>query len=672
MNQSINFYVSPSGDDKNDGSPARPFQTVSRAVLAAKSVVVNAAGRAINLCFRGGIYRLPRPVEWTADEGPSGPESVTFLAFKGEEAVFSGAVEFGRLDWKPLGGGIMVSHPGIGYDFDVLYADSQRQIMARYPNLSDPETLFGLSAPAAEVLDPERIRRTWKTMPEDGYVRALHEKKWGGCSYRIAGTDSSGHVNLQWVGDNNRGSGYDGSQMIVENVREELDAPNEWYYDRKTGDLFFYPPEGMDLENSVFEGASASELIRLIGNGPDEPVQNISFVGIHFTKTHRTLFNSPYERPLRGDWGFARTGALFLTNARNITVKGCVFDEIGGNAIMMSGYNEAHRITGNRMTQIGASAVLIAGKENAVREPSHWDHDDHKTGIQDRTPGPKSEDYPRRITVEYNCMYDMGLYEKQVSGVCMSISSHIHVKGNTIHRCPRAGININDGTFGGHLIEDNDIFDCVRGTSDHGPINTWGRDRFWSLGGYDISGGGGEEKAPYAFLDAVETTVIRHNRIAHDGDYGVDLDDGSSNYVICDNLFLGTGVKLREGFRRIVRNNIIIGGAVNIHVSYAENRDAVEHNIILSAEPYHFISPNAGSKTLFCKNLFYFDGRAIDVKSDGLSEDRDYIIADPLFLCPQMQDYTVTDGSPALQLGFCRFNPKSFGVRSHLIPCSSL
>lgn len=668
MEQSIEFYVSPGGDDKNDGSPERPFQTVSRVVLAAKNAAANAAGRNITLCFRGGIYHLSQPVEWTADQCLPGCGTLTFRAYKGEEAVFSGAVELGKLDWQPVGGGIMVSHPGAGYDFDILYADSKRQVMARYPNLTDPETLFGLSGPVSDVLDPDRIRRTWKTKPEDGYVRALHEKEWGGCSYKITGMDSAGHVGLQWVGDNNRGSGYNPSQMIVENVREELDAPNEWYYDRKTGDLYFYPPEGMDLNSTVFEGASSNELIRLTGDSPGQPVQNIVFCGIHFTKTHRTLFNTPYERPLRGDWGFARTGALFLENARNITVMDCIFDEIGGNAIMMSGYNEAHRITGNRMEQIGASAVLIAGKEDAVREPSHWDHDDHKTRIHDRVPGPKSEDYPRRITVEYNYMSDMGLYEKQVSGVCMSVSSRIHVKGNTIHRCPRAGININDGTFGGHLIEDNDIFDCVRGTGDHGPVNTWGRDRFWSLGGYDISGGGGEEKAPYAFLDAVEPTVIRHNRIAHDGEYGVDLDDGSSNYEICDNLFLGTGVKLREGFCRAVRNNIIIDGTVNIHVSYAENRDAVEHNIIISARPYDFISPNEGSETTFCKNLFYFDGQAIDVQADGLSVDRDYIIADPLFAAPQMHDYTVTDGSPALREGFRKFDMDSFGALSHSFP----
>lgn len=385
-------------------------------------------------------------------------------------------------------------------------------------------------------------------------------REWGGNSYKITDVDENGKVSLQWVGDNNRGAGYKTNQMVVENVLEELDAPNEWYYDKRKGKLYFYPPLGMDLSEAVFEGAAASELFRLTGDTPDRPIQNIKFTGIHFTKTHRTLFNSVYERPLRGDWGLARTGVLFMENAKNVAVTNCRFDEIGGNAIMMSGYNEKHSIDSNQMTQIGASAVLIVGREEAVRDPSHWDNDDHKTVINDTSAGPKSENYPRDITISNTYMYDLGIYEKQVSGICISIAARIHVKGNTIHRCPRAGINISDGTFGGHLIEDNDIFDCVRGTSDHGPINAWGRDRFWSLGGYDTRGSKGAEKKPYAFLDVIERNVIRHNRISHTSEFGVDLDDGSSNYEIYDNLFLGTGVKLREGFGRTVRNNIIVNG----------------------------------------------------------------------------------------------------------------
>jgi len=41
-----------------------------------------------------------------------------------------------------------------------------------------------------------------------------------------------------------------------------------------------------------------------------------------------------------------------------------------------------------------------------------------------------------------------------------------------------------------------------------------------------------------------------------DGD--IDLDDGSSNYLIEDQSHVGGGLKLREGFGRIARNNILV------------------------------------------------------------------------------------------------------------------
>jgi hypothetical protein len=37
----------------------------------------------------------------------------------------------------------------------------------------------------------------------------------------------------------------------------------------------------------------------------------------------------------------------------------------------------------------------------------------------------------------------------------------------------RAAININDSFYGNHTLSWNVIFNTVRETNDHGPINTW-------------------------------------------------------------------------------------------------------------------------------------------------------------------------------------------------------
>ena len=50
------------------------------------------------------------------------------------------------------------------------------------------------------------------------------------------------------------------------------------------------------------------------------------------------------------------------------------------------------------------------------------------------------------------------------------MASGIVVRHNSIYQVPRAGININDGTWGGHLLEFNDVFDTVLETGDHGAL----------------------------------------------------------------------------------------------------------------------------------------------------------------------------------------------------------
>ena len=64
-----------------------------------------------------------------------------------------------------------------------------------------------------------------------------------------------------------------------------------------------------------------------------------------------------------------------------------------------------------------------------------------------------------------------------------------------------------------------------------------------------------KEHPQMVFRDATETTVIRNNRWRCDHGWDIDLDDGSSNYHIYNNLCLHGGLKLREGFARTVEQN---------------------------------------------------------------------------------------------------------------------
>jgi hypothetical protein len=127
----------------------------------------------------------------------------------------------------------------------------------------------------------------------------------------------------------------------------------------------------------------------------------------------------------------------------------------------------------------GASAICFVGDPESVRSPLFEYNQIQILEEMDHEKGPKSANYPQGCLVYDNLIVHSGRFEKQTAGVQISMSMDITVSHNSIYDVPRAGINISEGTFGGHVIEYNDVFDTVLETGDHGSFNSWGRDRFW-------------------------------------------------------------------------------------------------------------------------------------------------------------------------------------------------
>ena len=60
------------------------------------------------------------------------------------------------------------------------------------------------------------------------------------------------------------------------------------------------------------------------------------------------------------------------------------------------------------MSRFGVShgSVIKPGLPSAVRDPGFWD--DYPTKINDDTPGPKTDDYPKDCVVSFNHMQNNG------------------------------------------------------------------------------------------------------------------------------------------------------------------------------------------------------------------------------------------------------------------------
>ena len=253
------------------------------------------------------------------------------------------------------------------------------------------------------------------------------------------------------------------------------------------------------------------------------------------------------------------------------------------------------------------------------------------------------------------------------------MAEEITVSHNTIYQCPRAAICINDGCWGGHVIEHNDAFNTVRESGDHGPFKSGvGTGSGRPIPTVDATSN--LTNAP-GLLDNRKTTVIRNNRFAHQGghSWGIDLDDGSSNYAVCRNLCLGMGIKFREGFFRRVENNIIVNGFGGFRIWLPGATTSLRRNVFVSDKPYQFIGADPHRASEFDYNLFFnpagepiitgFKGNLTLAEWRRLGFDRHSQIGDPMFIDPEHGDYRVHPGSPALALGFNNFPMDQFGVR---------
>ena len=660
------YFISTKGDDANPGTRQQPFRTVEPL-----SDILNqpTSDDEVTIYFREGIHFFDEV--WTLN--PAQP--VTIRGWKEEEAVISGGQPI-DVQWSAFNENIYRAEWNVEQnEIDELYINNRYYRMARYPNYSEDAKYFG--GTAADAVSPERVKR-WKN-PVGGFVHALHEGLWGSKHYRIEGVKPNHTLELRGGWQENRGGGFDDDfrggyhkeYLFVENIFEELDAPGEWYFDRQDNVLYVYPYPDDDLSNAQIIGTRLHELIRVSGS-MDEPVSHTHFKNLTFQHTSR-VFMQPYERLLRGDWSIARLAAVRLQKTEHCAVTDCVFQDLGGNAVFVDGYNRNTTVSNNYFTRLGESAVCVVGNVEAVRSPAMSYSNTLPQDEIDRTPGPKTDEYPAVGLIENNLIHDIGRIGKQTAGVFLSMAEEITVRHNTIYNCPRAAICINDGCWGGHIIEHNDAFQTVQESGDHGPFNSWGRDRFWKT-----SYNGGRDIEPFAkeraLLDHHKTTHIRHNRFAHaEGhSWGIDLDDGSSNYRVYNNLCLGMGVKLREGFFRRVENNIIINGFGGFHIWFPDCEDVIERNIFISDKPYQFIRANPAHAKSFDHNLFYNNGAVPVITGVGdpmtFAEwqekgfDQHSIVADPQFINPAEGDYRVQDDSPALALGFENFSMDDFGV----------
>ena len=401
--------------------------------------------------------------------------------------------------------------------------------------------------------DEEFARRIWKR-PETGVVHAFHCGHWGNWQFAVDGRDNSTQeITWSWGGFQEARGCARGAEWYVENIFEELDSPDEWYFDDLSKTLYFYP------NDSAPDSGIGTVLDRLIGiqGTVDKPVRNVVLSKLTFAHT-ATTFLKRYEVPSGGDWAVHRDGAVFVEGVDGFLLQDCLFDAPGGNGLFLDNFVRNAVIEGNEFVYTGDSAILSIGSADLI----------------DGTDG----NQPRGTKIIGNLMHEVGIFGKQVSAYCQSVTSETQVVGNVMFNGPRAGINFNDGFGGGHLVERNLIFNMVRETGDHGTFNSWDRQPYLT-----------EVRNGTPSLIQAQSNMTRNFFInGYHSTWPIDHDDGSCYYYDTYNYLVYGGYKNYLGHSKIVKYNIYV---------YPDAEHTLYDNRVGAFLSYPFCASHEGAST---------------------------------------------------------------------------
>ena len=666
----IEIFVSPDGNDKNSGTKDKPLATLEGARDAIRKLKNEGPLKEpVNVRILGGIYPLSREIRFTTEDSGSATCPINYTAVGSELVVLDGGRRI--TGWQKHDAKLWVTTlPEVAngqWKFRQLYINGQQKVRARIPNdgflrvagcpEGTPKTVNYHKDCQTFQFAPGDIRSDWTNLID---VEVIVYHFWTDSHLPIKSVDTSSNLvtfahkaGKTFTDDFSE----DGARYIVENVFEGLDAPGEWYLNYQTGQLFYYPVPGENMQTAEVVAPYASSHLRLEGNpSMNQYVQYLNFRNISFRYTRFEL--SPGNS--NDQQGSASIPAsITLRGARFCTFEHCQLSNLGTFAFdIMKGCSD-NQFVGNEVANVAAGGFRVNGGTD--RNPP-WERT-RSNVITDNWLHHYGVDYPSAVgvllmhtegnTVAYNHIHNggyTGISVGWVWGYGRSISQNNHIEFNHIHH------------IGGVL-------------SDMGGIYTLG-----------ISPG----------------TVIRNNHIHnvdanHYGGWGIYHDEGSTHLLVENNVVHHTKFapfNIHFAKEVTVRNNIFaLGKLEQASRSRVEPHKSVffENNIVYWREgelfsknwkdvPYSFyFHPKDKRGTATVTNTFECDWNLYFNPSQKLEEikfngntwfewqkrgkDAHSKYADPLFVDPDQGDFTLKPESPAFPLGFKRIDISQAGPR---------
>jgi hypothetical protein len=437
------LFVSPRGDDAGRGSIESPFRTLERA----RDALRNRNPAQATVFLRGGTYLLSHSFQLSSQDRnvtykPYQHEPVRLIGgriLKGFHPVqdpaalprlspaarphvlecdlrAQGIADFGTFRSRGQARPVAPSHLE-------LFFDRRRMTVARWPN-HDFARIAGPGEPAPKddqhggrlgrleagfLYDGDRPAR-WQST-DNVWVHGYWAWDWANSYEQVASIDTARRL-VRTLPPYGIYGIRAGQRYYFLNILEELDEPGEYYLDRSSGKLYFWPPAPIDSAE-VAVSLLETPLIEL------HDAQNIAIEGLTLE--------------------YARAHGILVEGGSQVRISGCVLRNLGNYGVVVRG-GTRHTVAGCDIYQTGDGGIeLHGGDRRSLTASGHTATDNHIHHY-----------------AEWSKTYQPGIL---MTGVGQR-AAH-----NLIHDAPHNGILINGNE---HVTEFNEIHHVCLETGDVG------------------------------------------------------------------------------------------------------------------------------------------------------------------------------------------------------------
>jgi len=614
----------------------------------------------VRVLIAGGTHPMTEPVVFTPEDSGTAEWPITYEAAPGAEPVFTG----GRVitGFRPGKDGLWTAtvpdvKSGKWY-FEQLWVNGKRGVRARTPNKHyhymlrkapyavDPKTGKSMGVASrcfiARPQDIEPLKAVAKNRLNDVTLVAYHS--WAVSRHRIAEIDfGKGRVLLTGPARWPLMRWKPNQRYHLENFKEALDQPGEWFLDRD-GTLYYKPRPGEDMATAEVVAPVCETFVRFAG----EPhlgmwVEHIRLLGLAFRYGQYVL---PPEGHSDGQAAVRIPAVIMADGARKIVIEDCEVGHVGTYGVWFR--------QGCRDCLLRKCYIHDLGA-GAVRMGEGWRNND-----------PNPCELTSHIKVDNNILRDGGHHYMGCVGVWIGHSCDNEVTHNDIADFRYSGVSVGWlWHYGKSAAERNKI--------NYNHIHHIGWGVMSDMGGiYTLGESPGTELIGNVIHDV--NSYDKYGR----GGWGLYNDQASRFIVMQNNLVYNTktgGYHLHFGKDLIIRNNIL-AFSMDSQLQFSRKEDhhqfIFERNIVLRGENggVLFLRNRTGDTNILRNNLYWditgtpleFAGMSFEEWKKKTGQGKGSIMADPKFVDAENYDFRLKPDSPAFKIGFRAFDYFEAGV----------